>query len=141
MEKKTTVRFLWVTFLTLITSVIGSSAQQKPITVPEKSAVSIPAPENPNLERFFGTIEMVDELSKTVTMKGKVKKEKKTLTFGINDRTKITRAKTELNMANLKNGMDVLVEYKKEGDKLIAAAIKVSAPKARAKEKTAPEGN
>jgi len=113
----------------LTTSVIGSNAQQKPVTEPEKPAISISAPEPPNLERFFGTIEKVNELSKTIDIKGKVKKEKKTLTFGINDRTKITRAKTELNMANLKHGMDVLVEYKKEGDQLIAVAIKVSAPK------------
>ena len=141
MEKKTTLRFLWVTFLTLTTSVIGSTAQQKPITVPEKSAISIPAPENPKLERFFGTIEKVNELSKTINIKGKVRKEKKTLTFGINDETKITRAKTELTMPNLKHGMDVLVEYKNEGGKLIAVAIKVSAPKAGAKEKTAPNGN
>ena len=113
----------------MTTSVIGSTAQQKPITVPEKFAIPIPAPENPNMERFFGTIEKVDELRKTIDIKGKVKKEKKTLTFSINDRTKIIRAKKELSMANLKNGMDVLVEYKKEGDTLIAAAIKVSAPK------------
>jgi hypothetical protein len=129
MEKKMTVRFLWVTFLTLTTSVIGSTAQQKPITVPEKSALSIPASEKSHLERFFGTIEEVNELRTTINIKGKVKKEEKTLTFGINDRTKITRGKTELNMANLKHGMYVLVEYKKEGEKLIAAAIKVSGPK------------
>jgi len=129
MEKKTTVRFLWVTFLILTTSVIGSTAQEKTITVPEKSAIPIPAPENPNMERFFGTIEKVNELRKTIDVKGKVKKEKKTLTFSINDRTKIARAKKELSMTNLKNGMDVLVEYKKEGDTLIAAVIKVSAPK------------
>jgi len=129
MEKKTTVRFLWVTFLILAISVIGSTAQQKPITVPEEFATPIPTPENPNMERFFGTIEKVNELRKTIDVKGKVKKEKKTLTFSINDRTKITRAKKELSMTNLKNGMDVLVEYKKEGDTLIAAVIKVSAPK------------
>ena len=129
MEKKTTVRFLWVTFLILTTSVIGSTAQEKTITVPEKSAIPIPALENPNMERFFGTIEKVNELRKTIDVKGKVKKEKKTLTFSINDRTKIARAKKELSMTNLKNGMDVLVEYKKEGDQLIAVAIKVSAPK------------
>ena len=129
MEKKTAVRFLWVIFLTLTTSVIGSNAQQKPITAPEKSAISIPVSENPDLERFFGTIEKVSLPRRTISIKGKVKKEKKTLTFGINERTKITRAKKEMDMAKLKHGMYVSVEYKKEGDTLIAVAIKVSAPK------------
>jgi hypothetical protein len=129
MEKKTAVRSLWVTLLILATSVIGGTAQEKTITVPENFAIPIPAPEDSNMERFFGTIEKVNEPRKTIDIKGKVKKEKKTLTFGINDRTTITRAKKELSMANLKKGMDVLVEYKKEGDQLIAVAIKVSAPK------------
>jgi len=129
MEKKTAVRFLWVIFLTLTTSVIGGNAQQKPMTAPEKSAISIPAAENPKLERFFGAIEKVNEAGKTIAIKGKVKKEEKILTFGINDRTKITRAKTELNMANLKKGMGVLIEYKMEADKFIAVAVKVSPPK------------
>ena len=130
-----------VTFFTLATTFIGSSAQQKPATVPEKFTIPAPARENPNMERFFGTIEKVNELEKTIDIKGKVKKEEKTLTFGIDDKTKITRANTELKMVNLKHGMNVLVEYKKEGDKLVAVAIKVSAPKAGAKGKTATEGN
>jgi len=129
MGKKTKVRFLWVTFLALTTSVVGSPAQQKSMTVPKNPAISISAPENSNLERFFGTIERVDEPGKTIAIKGKVKKEERTLTFAIDDRTKITRAKKELSMTNLNNGMDVLVDYRQEGDRLIAVAIRVSAPK------------
>ncbi len=129
MEKKSVVRVFLVTFLILTTIAIRSTAQQIPATVPEKSAISIPAPESPNLERFFGTIVKVNELEKTFDIKGEVKREEKTLNFSIDDKTKITRAKTELNMANLKHGMNVLVEYKKEGDKLIAVTIKASAPK------------
>ncbi len=129
MERKSLVRILFVTFFALATTVIGSSAKQKPATVLEKSAVPPPAHETPHVEKFFGTIEKVDELRETITIKGKVKKDEKILTFGMDDRTRITRAKKVLNMANLKNGMNVLVEYKKEGDKLIAVAIKVSVPK------------
>jgi hypothetical protein len=44
----------------------------------------------------------VDEMAKAIAVKGKVKKEEKTLTF----------------------------EYKKEGEKMIATMIKVAAPKA-----------
>ena len=128
MKKKTVVRFLLATIFTLTTTVIESSAQQKPVAVPEKSPISTPEDKKSNVEKFFGTITKVDEPGKIVEIKGKVKKEEKTLTFGIDDRTKITRAKTELKTANLKHGMYVLVEYKKEEDKLIAVAIKVSVP-------------
>ena len=126
---KKTAKFLWVIFLTFGTSVIGSPAQQKSIMAPEKSPISMPASEDTHWERFFGTIEKVNEPMKTIAIKGKVINKERTLTFIINDTTKITRAKTELNMANLKHGMYVLVEYKKDGDQLIATAIKVSAPK------------
>ena len=116
----------------MASSVIEAAAEQKQIGVPETFGISVPAAEaaeNVKLERFFGTVEKVDELRKTIDIKGTGKKDEKILTFSINERTKITRTKKELNMADLKSGMDVLVEYRKEGDKLIAISIKVSAPK------------
>jgi len=129
MEKKTVVRLLLATFFTLTTTATGSTAQQKPTTLPEKFAIPTPPDKKSNLERFFGTIEKVNDPAKTVDIKGKVKQKEKTLTFCIDVKTKITRAKTELKMANLKPGMYVLVEYEEEGDRLIATAIKVAAPK------------
>ena len=128
MEKKTVVECLLAIFFTLTTTVIESTAQKKPVAVPEKPPIPTPKDKKSNVEKFFGTIKNVDEPGKIVEIKGKVKKEEKTLTFGIDDRTKITRAETELKTANLKHGMYVLVEYKKEEDKLIAVAIKVSVP-------------
>jgi hypothetical protein len=86
------------------------------------------------LEKFSGVIEKVDEIAKAIEVKGKVKKEEKTLAFATDDKTKITKARKALPFADLKKEMSVSVEYKKDGDKMIAVTIKVSAPKAAPKE-------
>jgi hypothetical protein len=113
---------LLVVMLTLVAFVSGVMAQQKP--APEKPAAApAPAPKPA----------AVDEIAKAIEVKGKVKKEEKTLTFATDDKTKITKGKETLSFADLKKGMNVSVEYKKDGDKRVAAAIKVSAPKAAPK--------
>ena len=56
-------------------------------------------------------------------------------TFLVTADTKITKGKDALKFADLKAGMNVVIEYKKEGDKMIAVTIKVSAPKAAPKAK------
>ena len=48
----------------------------------------------------------------------------------IDESTKITKGKDTVALADLKAGANVAIEAKKEGDKLIASTIKVSAPKA-----------
>jgi Cu/Ag efflux protein CusF len=60
-----------------------------------------------------------------------VKKEEKTLAFAIDDKTKITKGKGTLSFSELKTGMQVSIEYKKAGDKNVAAAIKVAVTKAQ----------
>jgi len=131
-----------VTLLTLLAFVSGAMAQQKPAPAkPAATPAPAPkpaAPEKPKLEKFSGVIEKVDEMAKAIEVKGKVKKEEKTLTFATDDKTKITRGKDTLSFADLKKGMNVSVEYKKVGDKMIAVAIKVAAPKAAPK-KEAPK--
>ncbi|MGA2464356.1 MAG: hypothetical protein ABSH06_08400 [Thermodesulfobacteriota bacterium] len=126
---------LLVVMLTLVAFVSGVMAQQKP--APEKPAAApapAPKPAAPaKLEKFSGAIEKVDEIAKAIEVKGKVKKEEKALTFATDDKTKITKGKETLSFADLKKGMNVSVEYKKDGDKRVAAAIKVSAPKAAPK--------
>jgi hypothetical protein len=119
-----------VVLLTLVAFVSGAMAQQKP-------APAKPAPPA-KLAKFSGAIEKVDEMAKAIEVKGKVKKEEKSLTFATDDKTKITKGKETLSFADLKKGMKVSVEYKKDGDKMVAAAIKVSAPKAAPK-KVAPK--
>ena len=130
---------LIVALITLVAFVSGAMAQQKPAPAPAKpAATAAPAPapappEKPKLEKFSGVIEKVDEMAKAIDVKGKMKKEAKTLTIAVDDKTKITKGKKTMAFADLKNGMHVSVEYKKDGDKMIAVAIKAAAPKAAAK--------
>ena len=62
-----------------------------------------------------------------------MKKEEKTLTFATDDKTKIQKAEKDVPFADLKKDMQVSVEYKKEGEKMIATMTKVAAPKAAPK--------
>jgi pyruvate dehydrogenase E2 component (dihydrolipoamide acetyltransferase) len=145
-----------VAVLTLVVFVSGAMAQQKPAPAkpagtpapaPAKSAATpapaaAPAPAAPEkvkIEKFSGVIEKVDEMAKAIEVKGKVKKEEKTMTFATDDKTKITKGKADLAFADLKKGMEVKVDFKKEGEKLIATAIKAAAPKAVPKEKKSEE--
>jgi Cu/Ag efflux protein CusF len=119
-----------VSLLTLIAFVFGAIAQPKP----SPAAAPAPAP-----MKFSGKIAKVDEMGKMIDVKGKVKKEGKTMTFAIDDMAKITKGKAEMKMADLKEGTMVSVEYKKESDKMIATAVKLYTPKAKPKAKAAPK--
>jgi len=111
---------LLVVLLTLVAFVSGAIA-----TAPPKATTPAPV----KLEKFTGDIKSVDAVAKSiVVVKGKESK-----TFIVNDQTKITKVKDALTFADLKAGMNVVIEYKKDGDKLIAVTIKVSAPKAAPK--------
>jgi hypothetical protein len=68
----------------------------------------------------------MDAMAKSVVVvKGKEEK-----TFGVTADTKIAKGKETLKLEDLKAGLNVVIEYKKEMDKNIATGIKVSAPKA-----------
>jgi len=121
---------LLVTLLTLVAFISGALAQPKPTEKPAPAPAPA-TPEKPKLEKFSGAIEKVDEVAKTFEVKHKVKKEEKTLAFAIDDKTKITKGKETLSFADLKKAMRVSIEYKKDGDKNVAVAIKVTATKAQ----------
>jgi Cu/Ag efflux protein CusF len=127
---------LLVVLLTLVAFVSGAMAQPKPAPA-KPAATPAPAPaasEKPKLEKFSGDIKNVDAVAKSIVVaKGKVEK-----TFAVDDKTKITRGKDTLAFADLKKDMNVSIEFNKAGDKLIAVAIKVAAPKAPPK-KEAPK--
>jgi hypothetical protein len=123
---------LLVALLTLVAFVSGAIA-----AAPPKAAGTTPAPAAPastkpvKLEKFTGDIKSVDAMAKSIVV-AKAKEEK---TFVVTTDTKITKGKETLKFEDLKAGMNAVVEYKKDGEKLIAVTIKVSAPKAAPKAK------
>ena len=127
---------LLVALLTMVAFVSGAMAQQKPAPAKPAGTVAAPAPapaaapEKPaKAEKFSGTVEKVDDAAKAVVVKGK--KEEKS--FVVDDKTKITKGGKDMPLADLKKGMQVSVEYKKDVDKMVAQAIKAAAPKAEKK--------
>jgi Domain of unknown function (DUF5666) len=129
---------LVVALLTVVAFASGVMAQQKAAPAPAKPAgtaapAPAPAPAKPaKAEKFSGTVDKVDEAAKTVVVKGK----KDDKTFVIDAMTKIMKGKKEMAMADLKNGTTVSVEYKMDGDKMMATAVKITgAPKAAPKAK------
>ena len=117
--------------LTLAAFVSGAIA-----AAPPKAAGTAPAPAAPvstkpaKVEKFPGEIKSVDAMGKSIVVaQGKEEK-----TFAIDDKIKITKGKKEaLKLEDLKAGMNVIIEYKKDGEKNIAKAIRVSHPRAAPK--------
>ncbi len=114
-----------IALTTLVAFASGVIAQQKP-GMAKPPATPTPAPAD--VEKFIGTIEKVDQMAKAIVVKGKVKKEEKTLTFATDDKTKIQKAGKAIPFADLKKETQVSVEYKKEGEKMTATMIMVAAP-------------
>lgn len=125
-----------ISLMTLLAFTSGVMAQQKP--APAKPAVA-PTPAPTKLEQFSGMVDKVDQMAKAIVVKGKVKKEEKALTFATDGNTKIQKAGKDMLFADLKKEMTVSVEYKKEGENMIATMIKVAAPKAAPKKETPKE--
>ncbi len=136
---------LLISVLTLVAFVAVAMAQQKPAPASPSTTVAPAAPkaekakaEKPKAaakaEKMSGTVEKVDEMAKSFVVKDK-KGEK---TFAVSEKTKITKAGKSSPFADLKAGMEVSVTYTMEGDKAMASAVGISAPKAPAKEKKAP---
>jgi uncharacterized membrane protein len=125
---------LLVVLLTLVAFVSGAiaTAPPKAATTPAPAAPASTKPAPPvKFEKFTGDIKSVDAVAKSIV----VVKGKAFYTFIVDDKTKITKGKDTLSFADLKAGMNVVVKYKEDGDKLIAVTIKVSAPKAPPKGK------
>jgi len=121
---------LLVVLLTLMAFVSGTiaAAPPKAATTPAPAA---PATTKVKLEKFTGDIKSVDAMAKSIVV-AKAKEEK---TFVVTADAKIIKGKETLKFEDLKAGMNVVVGYKMDGEKLIAAIIKVSAPKAPPKAK------
>lgn len=120
--KKIILLMTLFTTLTFVSGLMAQGTEPSPSPAPALAKPSEPAPK---FEKFRGVIDKVDEMAKSIVVK--TKKEEKN--FVVNDQTKITKGKETLSFAELKPGMNVSIEYKKEGDKLIASSIKVALPK------------
>ena len=117
---------LLVAVLTMVTFASSVMAQQTPGTKP--AAPTPAAPEKGKVakeERLIGKVSSMDVAAKTVVVKGL----KVEMTFTVGDTTKITRGGKGMALADLKQGMDVSVSYKMEGDKAMASAITVALPR------------
>ena len=96
--------------------VSGAFAEQRSSSTPAATApVS-------KLERFNGVIVKVDEATRDTLVQ--FHKEKMTFSFG--DQTKITEGSKALTFGDLKKGLWASIEYRKEGDKLMAETVHVS---------------
>jgi hypothetical protein len=118
---------LLVALIALVAFVSGVMAQGKPATTapPAAPASTKPAP-SAQLEKFSGKIKSMDAMAKSIVVaEGKTEK-----TFVVVESTKIAKGKDTVALADLKAGLNVAIEAKKEGEKLIAATINVVAPKA-----------
>ena len=107
-------------------------AQQSPAPVQSAPAQQ---PKMEKAEKFRGVIEKVDPVNKDVLMQ--YHKEK--MTFAVGDQTKVVEGKKALPFGDLKKGMWASVQYRKEGDKLLAESMSVSMPKMAAKKETSTE--
>jgi len=115
---------LLAALITLVAFVSGVMAQGKPATTPAPASTKS-APAAPS-EKFSGKIRSLDEKAKSIVVaEGKTEK-----TFVIVESTKITKGKDAGALADLKAGLNVAIEAKKEGDKLIAVTINVVTPEA-----------
>jgi len=122
---KKTLLMTIVALAVSVAFVSGGMAQQKPAPAPIAPA------QKPLWEKVRGVIEKVDEAKKEVLVQG----EKEKMTFAVGEQTKISEVSTKLPLSDLRKGMSVTVEYKKEGNKLLAEWIDV-AKKVEAKKET-----
>ena len=128
-EMKRTILMGIFTLLMSVAFVSGVMAQQKPVPAPVTTS------QESKLEKFSGVIEKVDEATKDVLVQFHTEK----MTFSVGDHGKIMEGKKELAFSDLKKGMWASVEYKKEGNKLMAESISVSVPKMMTKKEAPSE--
>ncbi len=120
-----------MSLLSLVVSVAFVSAVMAEQTPAPQAATTQEA----KLEKFSGVVEKVDEATKDVL----VQFHKEKMTFSTGEHTKIMEGKKEMPFSDLKKGMWASIEYKKEGEKLMAESMHVSMPKMPAKKENPSE--
>ena len=89
------------------------------------------APVKENWEKVRGVIENVNEAKKEIM----VQNQKGEMAFSWSKQTKISEVTRKLSFSDLKKGIPVTIEYKREGNKLLAEWINVHMAKAGIKER------
>ncbi len=121
------------TALTIALALITSMAFASGVMAQQKSAPTTPMASAPaKMEKFSGTVDRLDAARKEIV----VKKDNDLKTFSWGDGTKFIEGKKALSFNDLKEGMNVTVQYKEEGGKLTAERVNVSKPKTSAKKST-----
>ncbi len=121
-------------FVVAVSAFFVSGVMAQLSAAPTAPTTTAPAPAKEKMEKFRGKIEKVDPSTKELV----VQRKDETLTFSVGDNTKIMEGKKEASFSDLKAGERIFVRYSKEGDKLMAQAIRVGHPRAE-KKKAAPE--
>jgi hypothetical protein len=94
-------------------------------TAQRQSAASSKAPvQEIRHEKFMGFVEAFDEATREVL----VQRNRQTMNFSVADNTKIYFDKKAIPLDKLKIGMRATVEYREEGDRLVAESIYLSTP-------------
>jgi len=119
---------------TLIVAI--SMAFVSAVMAQQTAAPAQPAPAaQTKLEKFSGVVEKVDPATKDVFMQANKKK----MTFTLGDQTKIMEGTKAVPLTDLKKGMWASVEYKKEGNKLMAESVSLGKPGKTAKKAASSE--
>jgi Cu/Ag efflux protein CusF len=125
--KKTILLVVVLTLVAFASGAVAAAPPKAETPAPAAAATTAPA----KMEKFSGEVKNLDAMAKSIVVaKGKVEK-----SFVVTANTKITKGKEALKFEDLKAGMNVAIEYKKDGDKLIAGTIKAAAPRASPKAK------
>ena len=130
---KRTILTIALTMMMSAVVISGVMAQQQQMApqpnAPMSSTPKAAAPEKEKLDRFAGTLSRVNAATKEIA----VTKDSKEMTFAWSDTTKFTEGKKDLSFTDLKEGMKVTIQYKKEGEKYMAAKVNVKHAKSAAK--------
>ncbi len=105
--------------LIIVAFVSSSMAQPKPATT---------SPPTERLARFMGAIEKIDEAAKTIEVRAR---KPEPVIFFTDEKTQFMISNNEASFGDLKIGLYVVVEYRQEGTKRIAAAITEGVPRVR----------
>lgn len=134
---KKNIRMSVVVLAISIAFVFGLMAQERAVATqaaPSKATSVKMAPAKESWEKAKGMIEKVDGATKEIMLQ--THKEK--MSFLVNEHTRISQDASKMHFSSLKKGMAATVEYKKEGNKMVAEWIDLSGSRTQSMQATSP---